>query len=173
MSIPILILILEISQNRYWYWYQALQYRDSGPIPIVSPTPVRTPFSGHPKVFGFRAYNPGNRGRRYYRNRSGIAILKSLVSVSVSILGNFQYQYQNRNRHSLKSGTPLNDFGHFIEIYVIKLVWLWYQYRNRNSDFSWYQYQYRNRPDIGKVSVSESVSKKLVSPAPGSSAKHF
>ena len=109
-----------------------------------------------------------SRGRRYYRNRSGIAILKSLVSVSVSILGNFQYQYQNRNRHSLKSGTPLNDFGHFIKIYVIKLVWLWYQYRNRNrnSHFSWYQYQYRNRPDAGQVSVSELVSKKLVSPAP-------
>ena len=108
----------------------------------------------------------GTRGRRYYRNRSGIVILESLVSVSVSILENLKYQYKYRNRHSLKSGTPLNDFGHFIKIFVIKLVWLWYQYRNRNRNwyFSWYQY--RNRPDMGKVSVSKSVSKKLVSPAP-------
>ena len=120
------------------------------------------------EVVGRAQNQQSARGRRYYRNRSGIVILESLVSVSVSILENFKYQYQYRNRHSLISGTPLNDFGHFIKIFVIKLVWLWYQYRNRNRNwyFSWYQYQYRNRPDMGKVSVSKSVSKKLVSPAP-------
>jgi len=37
--IPILILLYEISQNGYCHWYQGLQYRDSGPISIVSPIP--------------------------------------------------------------------------------------------------------------------------------------